>query len=256
MAVDQPSNDADSLPRYGAAAWVAMVVLGWLVFELTADEAFASVVACGKFGWNDWLTARWLRKSDPDRARGSACFWFYLASAAWKVALAATAAMFLLVGLEANANAGQPPGREFTLAAIEAIVGFAVAALLSSIACVVAWRSGRRVWVDSALHASRRQSAWPPAGPMRGNRVPALLTSAIIAWLTPPGIAVLIVTLAPMNPQRRPQPGGESWLAIVLIGGMIGGAFAILTLREVLLRRVSAPSPRDCWPEAFDVAAQ
>lgn len=255
MAVDQQSNGADSRPRYGAVAWVAMVFLSWLVFELTADEALASVVACGKFGWNDWLTARWLRKSDPDLRRGSACSWFYLASAAWKLAVAATAGMFLLAGLEANANAGQAPGREFTLVAIEAIVGFAVAALLSSIACVVGWRSGRRAWVDSTLHASRRQNAWPPVAQGKQNRVPALLTSAILAWLTPLGIAGLIALLPPMNPQRPAPPGGESWFALAVVGGMIGSAFAVLAFREFLLQRVSAQSPRECWPEAYDIVA-
>ena len=256
--MDQSWSDADEpRPRHSAIAWLTMLFLGWLVFELTADPALASLVACGKFGWNDWLTARWLQRSDTVRPRGLACACFYHASAAWKVAVAATAGFFLLLILEANA--GKAPGREFKVVTGEALFGFAIAALLSTIACVVAWRSGFRVWVDSALHWSRYQDSWPPVAPWRRNRVPALLTSAIIAWLTPPTLLAMILTLAPINAEPPAPQGMDSWLIIALVTaevvGIVGAGFVVLSLRELILRRVSAQSPYECWPEAFDVVS-
>src|SRR5436190_24021420 len=70
-------------------SWGAMLPLGWFIYELTARPSFAIVVACGKFGWNDFLTAHWLLRTDAIRGRGRTCFWFYVASGVWKITVAA-----------------------------------------------------------------------------------------------------------------------------------------------------------------------
>ena len=62
-----------------------LLALGWLIFEATSQPALAVVVVCVKFGWNDLLTAYWLRVRDPEPGRGRACFWLYLTGAFWKM---------------------------------------------------------------------------------------------------------------------------------------------------------------------------
>ena len=70
--------------------WALLLIVAWLVFELTAQPALAVAAVCVKFGWEDFRTARWLRRSDPDRLRGRACFWLYVASGLWKTAITGT----------------------------------------------------------------------------------------------------------------------------------------------------------------------
>src|SRR5262245_14391990 len=82
-------------------AWYALLAVAWLIYELTAQPGLCAPVACAKFGWNDFLTARWLRRNDPHPGRGLACFWFYVASGLWKIALMAFFLMFAILFLAA-----------------------------------------------------------------------------------------------------------------------------------------------------------
>ena len=77
--------------------WLILIGLGFLVYELTAQPALGVSLASIKFGWNDLLSARWFRRTDPDRRRGRTYFWLYLASSFWKIAITATILMFATV---------------------------------------------------------------------------------------------------------------------------------------------------------------
>src|SRR5205823_1721793 len=55
--------------------------VGWALYELTTQPALGAVAVCLKFGWEDFRTARWLRRRDPNRRRGRACFWLYVGNA-------------------------------------------------------------------------------------------------------------------------------------------------------------------------------
>ncbi len=248
--VDVVDVRQNSRRRREALAWATVLLIGWVVFDLTADPAITAVVTCTKFGLNDWLTARWLRKSDPVRRRGSACAWFYRASALWKVAIAATVGMFLLVYIEAAVSRIGLPGREFMGMSIQAAICFLLAACLTTIASFGCWWFGHRVWVDPALHDARRQKAWPPCPTFTTNRVGTLLTSTMITWLVPLAIAALFLAFPEVGPRRQPRAGEDFWLPIVLFGVMISGAILILYGREALIRRVAAAFPEECWPEA------
>ena len=84
-AGEAPANVADSQRRESrlvpGLVWFILISTGWVLFELTANPALSAVVACLKFGWNDSLTARWMRRTDPNRARGGTYFWFLLGNA-------------------------------------------------------------------------------------------------------------------------------------------------------------------------------
>ena len=69
---------------------------GWILFEFAAAPGVGVAVASLKFGWNDFLTALWLRRRDPDRDRSAVCFWFFVASGLWKITVVAFLLTFVV----------------------------------------------------------------------------------------------------------------------------------------------------------------
>ena len=63
-----------------ALVWSTLALVAWVGFELTAQPAVVAAVFCSKVGWNDFLTAVWLRRRDPHPGRGRACSWFCLSA--------------------------------------------------------------------------------------------------------------------------------------------------------------------------------
>src|SRR5215831_15315542 len=93
---DQTFEAERSQRRWGNVIVVSLLVgLGWLLFELTAQPALGAVAVCAKFGWNDFRTAWWLRRRDLNRRRAAACFWLFVASAFWKMAIGAFVLLFV-----------------------------------------------------------------------------------------------------------------------------------------------------------------
>src|SRR5262245_939797 len=68
--------------------WSILIVLSWLIYEVTAQPVLGAVVACIKFGWEDYLTGRWLRRVDPNRCRGQVLYHAYLAYGFLKIVVA------------------------------------------------------------------------------------------------------------------------------------------------------------------------
>src|SRR4051794_36905981 len=71
-----------------------LLVVGWVLYELTAQPALGVAAICLKFGWEDFPPAFWLRRNDPQRTRADACFWLYIASGVWKAAITASVMIF------------------------------------------------------------------------------------------------------------------------------------------------------------------
>src|SRR5262245_6522225 len=67
-----------------------LLVIGWVLYELTAQPALGVAAVCAKFGWDDFRTARWLLRIDPNPARGWACAWLSIANGLVKVSFTAT----------------------------------------------------------------------------------------------------------------------------------------------------------------------
>src|SRR6266566_1511806 len=100
------ANERRSARRWrGAFTWTGLLVVGWALYELTTQPALGAVAVCLKFGWEDFRTARWLRRRDPDRRRGRACFWLYVGNGLWKTAVVAVVMAFpMLEVAEAEAR--------------------------------------------------------------------------------------------------------------------------------------------------------
>src|SRR5579872_5840478 len=166
-------------------SWGAMLPLGWLMYELTAQPSFALVVACARFGWNDFLTAHWLLRTDPDSGRGRTCFWFYVASGLWKITVAAflITGSILILWVALNGN----PPRGLLDAGLTAAIGITLLAVIPLVGVMHARVFNVKVWVDSSIHASRRHGVWPPRATglnsAMGLLFPALLVPVVVTAL-------------------------------------------------------------------------
>src|SRR5690606_5475257 len=79
-----------------------LLVVSWACYELTSQPSLAAMLLCLKFGWEDFRTGWWLRRTDPLRPRGAAGFWLYTSWGLWKAVLAALAMMVVVVVAEAH----------------------------------------------------------------------------------------------------------------------------------------------------------
>src|ERR1700756_1259265 len=92
------ANESPSLPSAPKKGllWSVMLLLGFLLYEWTAQPALGIVVVCSKIGWKDFRTGFWLLQTDPRRSRGWANGCLYLASGTWNTLLLGLALIPLL----------------------------------------------------------------------------------------------------------------------------------------------------------------
>jgi hypothetical protein len=218
-------------------AWLLVVGLGFLVFELTADPALGMLLGCLKFGWDELRLSRRMRRLDPNRTRGRVCARFYQAYALWKVSLVALGAMFVVIMIHAALvdnlqPRGRPrpdgPPREFVTAALIWMGGFAIAGGASLLAVVSAWRNKVRVWVGKDR-----------------NRLKPVLLSVILFWGTPLLLALAIPLLSLFGPPNLNIAGPLGFMVLMMVLYPVG----VLVTLDRLDSRIGARSPAECWPE-------
>jgi hypothetical protein len=264
-AVELLEQEAAERGRRRLFIWSALLALGWVIYELTAQPNLGVVIVCAKFGWNDARTAWWLRRRDPNGARGWACFWFYLASGLWKMAITAVIATFavgFLAGILeqglANGRQGRPnpqPMPPWLLGAcLTALFGFLLSSLATLLALWMAWRHRVRFWLSSSVHGYRRRDAWPPyqIDWIPANQGGRLLLTAVIVIATP-----IIVTLSILLGAALVHVFGPAGIAVCTLALMVVVPMLLLSLREALKRRFIATVPWQCWSkeEAEDAYA-
>lgn len=222
-------------------AWPLVLVVGFLLFEFTADPALGILLGCLKFGWDELRFSRRLRRQDPDPVRGRVCARFYEAFALWRVSLVALGVMFLAIMIHgATLDRVRPPGqpapegppREFITAGLILIVGFGAAALSSILAVIAALRHKVKVWVG-----------------YRYNRLKPILLSVILFWGVP---LLLMAFFTPLMMAGGPAPGKPA--VGLLIGAMFVVFYVIFPVGLLLFvgwleSRIAALSPVECWPE-------
>ena len=206
--------------------WGVMLPVGWLIYELTAQPSFAIVVACARFGWNDFLTAHWLLRTDPVRGRGKTCFWFYIASGLWKITVAAFVItgtiLILAVSFAKNGKFVAPRGLRDV--GLTALIGITLLAIVPLIGVMHARIYRIKVWVDSSIHEYRRHNVWPPQA-SGFNATMGLLFPALLV----PVVLTALITI---------HLGIWSLLACVFGEGLY---------LWMLFRSVAAHEPADCW---------
>jgi hypothetical protein len=228
-----------------ALVWSIVGLAGWLAFDLTAEPAVAAAILCGRFGWDDLLTAIWLRRRDPDRARGRTCSWFCLASGTMKIFFSACVLTALIAEVVTFIEARQPQPNPNALMP-EAIWGplllmagaTPLVALLGLTGVFSARIHGVRVWIDGSLNRSRRVGIWPPQFPEpfaanrhKGAPVAMLALPAVVAVGCLTGALILMIV------------GFDGICAVVLIAGPLYVSYGPGRPSGGLFARF----PAECW---------
>jgi len=262
--------DTELMPRNPARSGIwrrrlgtfALVLLGLVVFEVTASPSLGVAIACLKFGWDDARDGAWLRLVDPNRQRGRACSWIYLGVGFYKASLIAFlgAVVMAIFAFYFGTRLGWPrhllAAQLFGALAV-GLLGVTLATLASLVAIFIAWRGRVKLWVGPEARRARDRGEWPPraehGGIARRNRIGSLPLLAITNGAVF-GFSVAVGSILaafPILRQALRQPEPTSALVIIFV---VSIAFAIflLTLRDLLQTRVIASRPEECWPVAFE----
>ncbi len=244
--------------------WWLIAGIAFVVAD-TAHPAIGVIVLCLKFGWNDFLTAMWLRRRDPDRQRGATCSWFYCASGLWRVCVWSFGLLFVILILIVLTELKPGPPRQVKEVTVEALtclcvwlVSSASATLLTMLAVFIAWKRGRKVWISGSMTASRRRNLWPPQPRSTGRNLLRwwLVTTGVSLFLTlfTLGLTVLLSFVGNVRPGNGPPPQIAEVLG-ALLGALIPiiSAFAILLIGSHIFVRIGAITPADCWPELAEL---
>jgi hypothetical protein len=252
--IETPDPADTTRGRRFPITWVTLLALGWVLYELTAQPALGAGAVCVKFGWEDFLTARWLRRMDRDPRRGRACFWIYVAAGTAKTAFVA---LFMTItiavytpGPPQPPKPGQAPGNAFLDiilgTTLTMMAGFGLSALATTRAVWLAWRFQIRLWLNEAVHRARRFEVWPPRGAFAGsqNRLSALIVAAIMLTLVPTLVAISILAVVALGPGQQ----GNGFLSLGFsFLGIIGVPVFFLLIRDRVIEAVRADKPEDCW---------
>lgn len=232
--------------------WSALFLLGLLLYEMTSQPGLAAAVTCIKFGWSDFQVARWLRRVDPDRGRGRACFWFYVAFGLWKIAILATVMMISLLFFASLFHPGKrPPGGAVFSPILKGVliaagIGFGLSFWATYVALGSALRHRVKVWLGFAPHRAKKERFWPPCHG-RTNAAPFVTVTTLILTLW----ALLLMLLLLVTVAGRFQ---VAVLAMLLVGVFLAFPGFVFVFR-LLDRRVFAQTPPECWAAADGEAA-
>jgi hypothetical protein len=222
--------------------WVGLVALACILYELTQSVAVGSALVCLKFGWEDFLAARWLWLRDPLLWRRRATFWLYLAWGLWKTAVVAflMSVAFALVTPRA-AGAGLPEALlAFAATFLLTLIALGLSILMTALAVVCAWWGGFRLWLDWAVHRARRHDDWPPTPWCRGNT--NRLGHLLLTSLGVVAIVLLMVILTTFTPAGLVSP-------VIGFALAISAPVVLVLFREMIYRHVWAERPEECWSE-------
>lgn len=239
--------------------WPVLIGLGWLIYELTHNLVLGGIALCLKFGVNDFRTARWLSRIDSDRGRAHSCFWLYLATGMYKVAISGIAvavAAFLLFALLIRPDLPDPQGvarwewlLDAALGALLATLGGLVLALaLSYLALLWALRNRVKLWLDLGVYRARRENVWPSCYPAskRMNQAGPLIANSFLLPLVPVSCTALVGCPNLFRELR-------GWGILIAFGAQLFVCALWLCIflwgAARLRHKVIARSPQECWGE-------
>jgi hypothetical protein len=252
---DVPDDDPPARPWWrGPVVWGLVLSIALVAYELTAQPALAVVTVSLKMGWGRFATAVWLRRRDPNRARGRACFWLYLASG---FAVAALTGFALLLafpfflpkqanGPAAGANpAPNPVLSAFTGATIAWLLGMVLASVALLIALVLARRHHIRLWLHGDVGLARERGEWPPTYGRTNQAAFPILIALLLAWALFFGVlATLVSVMAEEFGLRIPKQVGVPSIMVVTL---IGLPLSTLVVWDYVKKNLLAGMPGECW---------
>ena len=255
--------DAPDSPRARRLpfTWLGLLAAGWVVYEITAQPALGTALVCLKFGWEDFRTACWLRRTDPDPVRGRACFWAFVAWGLCKTTGLAYALCFaILLGIGWTEQlirhrllAGNGGLTEALIGvAVVTVAGFLVCSLATARALWLARQHGLRLWVNSSVKSARRHGWWPPTVAVgEANRLGVLLVPLFLSLFMGSVLTVAWTATIVESVVGRLQ----GFLAALFPFGTLVVGIAVPMRVHLSAAHFTANSPAECWPpEAVDPA--
>jgi hypothetical protein len=211
--------------------WSALILGAFLVYEITAKPVLGLVLLCSKFGWDDFLTAYWLRLVDPNHPRGKVFFWFHSAMGMFKIAGAGALLSFLLcfvfVLFKAHNRAIQFPPEILTGLGVY-FFGLIICPMPLLIGFCQAFSRRVRVWLPSTTNGKENL-----AGPL-------LQITVFVIWF---GCFEVIGMFAVAAERRGIKvPSAEIWIVAMIVIGM-----TLFRLFPFLKKRLIAQDPNQCW---------
>jgi hypothetical protein len=239
-------------PEYGKAGlammWLLVLAAAIGVFLVTGSPLLAALLPYLSAARASLRSAIWLRSADPWTARGKTCFWFYLATAAWRAAVAAFVSVLLFFVTEAVTGVG-PDIDVFARTMIVIAVGAGWAAILGLVGMAAAVARGVRVFVipNIARLAGGEFDAIGAVASARPRFNHAIFVLAMAMFL-PVSVAGTIIAAigGARDPNRVDNP--LTWIGL---GLLMLGPLAAVPLYVWLSNRVVALAPEDCWGD-FD----
>jgi hypothetical protein len=250
------TDETPAKPWHGAIAWTGLLAAGLILYEFTNQPAVGMAALCFKFGWQDFRTARWLRRFDRNSARGSACWWLYVAWGLWKIGIVAFLVNALIIGgipflimLPVIRNRPGPPPQltqSMLGAGLMLLTGMGLSALATVWSMVRASRNDLKLWLHGSVRSARKHAYWPPYEDerMQGNMIGVLQLTGFLSLL------VIVLPLAGYLMHLVGIGGNFGWApGCILIGVWPAG-----WIWTRMSHRVTARSPAECWPPD-DIAA-
>jgi hypothetical protein len=240
--------------------WPVLLGVAWLVYEFTARPALGVLVLSLKFGWEDFLTAYWLRRIDPDAGRGKTCFLAYTAHGLFRAGLVAC---FLTGILEISMfprelqRPGKPLPNEVVTPIVVALVTtgstLLLAGLVGGLTLFYAMRYQVKVWVhSSSLRRARQTSDWSAVlrVPRRKNVAQAIFTIGLFLVGFPIGFSIWPLTGYFVACIFEIEQGLAMFLSIFPLLFIVPLACWPL-LRRVIdgVKNATARSPEECWAQ-------
>lgn len=228
-------------------SWAMLFLVGWVLYELTTQPTVGAVAVCLKFGWEDFRAAIWLRRVDPRRLRGRACFWLYLASGLAKTAGIAGLMSFTFVAVSPKGPGaqGQRWAAIMDMAAwtgLATLVGLVCSIVTLGYAAALARWGGFKLWLSRDIHRARHRNDWPPYGSsiVQNNRLNFLLIVVLLVVFFPPVLVVIsmIAIFAQLGNLIGPMLGFFPTFGVPLL---------VLHGKDRLSRWLVASHPGECW---------
>jgi hypothetical protein len=270
MSLEERAREAEDESQRPSVAsrfapWFILGIAAVVVLEAFAHPLLAASVLCLKFAFNDLLTAHWLLRTDPDRARGWTCALLYAAVGFWKAAVinyglfTAAIVYTLVTGQPAwpqrPANAPPPDFLDdpITPWAGPTVFWHAVEFVLGMVALALAYAHRQKLWLSPRIHLARKLGVWPPTDDRGINWLatrPAATVTALVVLIWAIGFAPLVLIAPP------PAVNAQEWQEVIF--ALHSGFALFLTLPVILVsacvqdktnRYLLAHTPEECWGE-------
>jgi hypothetical protein len=167
----------------------------------------------------------------------------------WRAAIVGTIFMFALAFFidrrARGANGAAPPPAFWIGSATTAMLAFGLSAGATILAAGTAWKNRVRLWLHPRVDQAWCEGLWPPSlvgRPGDQNRAGRLVTTALVVAVVPPARFVVIAIGGLVNAT-----------AAGVLGGLlpIGGGIVILAVKDIVVARLVARTPAECWDDAI-----